>query len=174
MPDLQSELSKIANAWDTHEQVIRQPKEKRVNTVTYSGNATRDIFEFVKAFPGVFDQPTVVRKVTELGHKRSTVSALVTQMKRRGVVQTNNDGNLFTLETTYTPLVNPYAKAKREAKAVRKAKVAKIAKAASAGIAALTVDTVASRWDAETVLAHIGIKEAHKLFLELHSYFGGK
>lgn len=168
MPDLQSELSKIANAWDTHEQVIRQPKEKRVNTVTYSGNATRDIFEFVKTFPGVFDQPTVVRKVTELGHKRSTVSTLVTQMKRRGVVQTNNDGNLFTLETTYTPLVNPYAKA------MRKAKVAKIAKAASAGIAALTVDTVTSRWDAETVLAHIGIKEAHKLFLELHSYFGGK
>jgi len=177
MPDLQSELSKIANAWDTHEQEIRQPKEKEVNIIKYSGNATRDIFEFVKANPHTFDQTGVVNKLTEMGYKRSTVSALTTQMKRREMLYLNNDGHLFTTLHTYEPLANPYAKAKSKQKAQRKARVVKAVKpvkAASSGIAALQVDTTRSSWDAETVLAHMGIKEAHKLYLELHTYFGGK
>ena len=52
MPDLQSELSKIANAWDDQEKEIRkeQPKEKAM-TFTPTGNVSRDTFHFIQANP---------------------------------------------------------------------------------------------------------------------------
>ena len=51
---------------------------------------------------------------------------------------------------------------------------AKILAPKSAGIAALQADTAPSKWDADIVLANIGVKEAFKLYEALSKMFGGK
>ncbi len=145
-----------------------------------TGNMSKDVFDFIKANQYRYKQAAAAKAITELGYKNTSVHAILTQMKRAGIVKANIDGELFVTQDEYKPFSNPY-----KTNPVSKKKAApKKDKQPSAGIAALKPDAAAawtatdtlvqSKWDADTVLAHIGIKEAHKLYLELHTYFGGK
>ena len=65
---------------------------------------------------------------------------------------------------------------KKKAKPAKAIKV-QAPKSTSAGIAALQpveMRAVPAAWDADTVLAHIGVKEAFKLYEALSQIFGGK
>lgn len=173
MPDLQSELSKIASAWDTHEQQIRQPQqEKTVQQVT--GNASRDTFEFIKLNPRKHTHAEAVRAIVQLGYKSNTVHSLITQMKRAGLVNTDAGDLLYTEKTVYVPFTNPYKASL--AKSKTKAKPQK------AGIAALPVQAAEApverkqlvlKMTADDVLNKLDVKEAFKLYQELAKMFGG-
>lgn len=178
MPDLKSELVKVVSVWDAHEQEIRQPQKEKAAMQT-TGNMTRDTFEFVRLNPDKYTQEQAMNEMMKLGYKKNSVSSVLTQMRRTGHVALSIDHKLHTLADAYKPLHNPY-KPKVKAKQKVKAK-AKPAPAAAQGIAALAADTatvtvqppVKTQWSAEAVLAHMGIKEAHRLYLELSTYFGG-
>ena len=179
MPDLQSELSKIANAWDDQEKEIRQdkPKEKAM-TFTKTGNVSHDTFNFIKTNAHVHTAATACRAMETLGYKRASVHALITQMKRVGFLKYDTSDKLFAAVPEYKPFANPYKTAVKKAK-TKPAKAVKVQapKSASAGIAALQpveMRAVPAAWDADTVLAHIGVKEAFKLYEALSKMFGGK
>jgi hypothetical protein len=63
-------------------------------------------------------------------------------------------------------------------KATKKLKAKQVIEKAKAtrgeGIAALGAQpTLKLAWDVETVINNIGLKQAHALYRELHTYFGG-
>lgn len=175
MPDLQSELSKLASAWDTHEQEIRQPQqEKAMKAFEQTGNASRDTFEFIRINHNIYTQATAVSAMVGLGYKKSSISALLTQMKRTGLLAVDTGGHLFTTRDTYAPVGTPY-KPKSGRKQGRPKKVV------GAGIAALPVAEAPAqrkqlvlKLTAEDVLSKLDVKEAYKLYQELWNMFGGK
>lgn len=173
MPDLQTELSKIASAWDTHEQTIRQPQqEKAMETFKPTGNSSRDAFDFIRVNHNIYTQNRAVAALVQMGYKKSSVSALFTQMKRAGLIAMDVDGHLFATRDAYTPVGSPY-KAKPTRKSGRPKK--------SEGIAALPAAKVQEprkqlvlKLTAEDVLSKLDVKEAYKLYQELRNMFGGK
>jgi len=63
-------------------------------------------------------------------------------------------------------------------KATKKLKAKQVIEKAKAtrgqGIAALGAQPIVkTAWDVETVINNIGLKQAHALYRELHTYFGG-
>ena len=180
VPDLQSELSKIANAWDDQEKEIRkeQPKEKAM-TFTPSGNVSHDTFNFIKANAHIHTAATACRAMEAMGYKRSSVHALITQMKRVEFLKYDTHDKLFAAVPEYKPFSNPYKQSGPKKHRTTKPKADKVQapKSAGAGIAALKpaeTRIVPAVWDADTVLAHIGVKEAFKLYEALSKMFGGK
>lgn len=171
MPDLQSELSKLANAWDTHEQTIRhdshEPLQEKALRINKTGNTSRDLFHFIQAHPYKYTPLEVKQLMTEQGFNPTSVSSLITQMKRNNMLDTSDSGRIATTQPAYNPIINPYT-SKRPAKAKKSAP-------AGAGIAALTPAPEAkTTWDAETALANLSVKDAHALWVELNKMFGGK
>ena len=117
VPDLQSELSKIANAWDDQEKEIRQdkPKEKAM-TFTPTGNASRDTFHFIQANPCKYTPASACKSLTAMGYKYGSVHSLLTQLKRIEYIKANVDGELFTAIPEYKPFANHYKTAVKKAK----------------------------------------------------------
>lgn len=135
MPDLQSELSKIASAWDTHEQTIRnpqtqttqekamelQPTTNEITTVstynttsttnetfTKSGVCSRDTFDLIRLNPHKFTTVSAANKLVNLNYRKTSIFSLFTQMKRNGMLKEDEHGRLFTTVDAYTPFANPY------------------------------------------------------------------
>ena len=179
MPDLQTELSKIAQAWDTHEQNIRspQPQQEKVMTFKTTGNATRDIFAMVQQNQHKYTPKDMLGVLEPYGHGAKTVSSLIAQMKRAGLIFAGTGGQLFT---TFDEFVSLH----RLAKPAAKKRIVK--KSEKAGLTALVPDTMtvsavstvapqpAIVWTADNVLKNIGVAEAAKLYAELGKLFGGK
>ena len=182
MPDLQTELSKIAQAWDTHEQKIRtpQPQQEKVMTFKTTGNATRDIFAMVQQNQHKYTPKDMLDVMAQYNHGAKTVSSLIAQMRRAGLIFSDNDGRLFT---TFDEFVSLHKLTKKTPKIKTKARQAKPQKA---GLTALVPDTMtvsavstvapqpATVWTADNVLKNIGVAEAAKLYAELGKLFGGK
>lgn len=100
MPDLQSELSKLANAWDnnTHEETNQQPKEEAmetseaVHTYTYNGrNRIRDMFNDIKSNPGITKAQAIVNAMNA-GGAESTAITNVNLLVRSGLVKFDGKG----------------------------------------------------------------------------------
>lgn len=171
MPDLQSELGKIAQEWDTHESEIRQAPAKFKTT----GNATKDTFDFIRVNHNTYTQQRAAIALAELGYKKPSIQAVLTQMKLSGMLAVDVDGRLYTTQDAYTPLTNPYHKPKEKRKVGRPKKVA------GAGIAALPVaekKVVAAAVErpaltAADVLSKLSVSEAFELYRELQTYFKG-
>lgn len=190
MPDLQSELSKIASAWDSHEQAIRtpqhspQPQEKAMK-YAHTGVLTRDVFALIKDNPSDFTPSAVATFMENRGYKNNSIHAIITQMKKAGVFVLNDDGRLYTTAPEYKPFANPYSATKKslreKAKAKAQAKATSAAKEqaeAWAGIAALQPATTPKKetvkmFTAKEVLSVLNVTEAYALYAELSKMFGG-
>ena len=150
---------------------FQSPKEK---VMKKTGSASRDTFDYIKDTPCTHNQAT--HALVAMGYKKSTVSALITQMKRVGFLKYDTADKLFAAVPEYKPFANPYKTAVKKAKA-KPAKAVKVQAPKSAGIAALKpaeTRIMPAAWDADTVLANIGVKEAFKLYEALSQMFGGK
>ena len=180
MADLKTEMSKVLNAWekDEHDTLARPmvplPDGRVVFGVT--NNVSRETFNFVKNNPAQTHQ-TVTEALAKRGFKKTSVASLLTQFVKQGMISRDADGTYSAEVDAYSPLKSA-KKLRADGKTKPKAKVVKVPR--SSGIAALKVvpttintSSVATAWDAETVINNIGLKQAHKLFLELQTYFGG-
>ena len=193
MPDLQSELAKLANAWDSHEQIIRNPettKEKTMQTnqtplaITKTGNLSRDLFNCAQQ--RLQTRVQLSDAMESVGYNKVSARSLITQMIRAGVMAYQGDV-LITLIPEYAPVGNPskpspqrtYTR-KNLLKPVKPIKTPK-----AAGLAALPVTKeeapqqptparLVRMQTATEVLANMSVVEAHKLYVELAKIFGGK
>lgn len=227
MPDMQSELLRALEEgkrkflhntikdWDEHEQIIRNPQHQTTQEkamelqttndtptqqFTKSGVCSRDTFDLIRLNPHKFTTVTAANRLANIGYRKTSIHAMYTQMRRNGMIQTDDYGRLFTDLPEYTPFNNPYKKnpvnnPKSLRGRMRGAKAKKAAPAptqAPAGLAALPMlkDEVTGVTQApersiipvrltrlqtaDEVLANMSVAEAHKLYVVLGKMFGSK
>jgi hypothetical protein len=103
MPDLQTELSKVIHAWETPT-VQTQPTTPAARSHYFkpTNNVTRRTFDFVRDNPGL-PRARINNEMVRLGFNYKSVSALLGEMIRQGLIRNNNDA-LFVTQAEYTPL----------------------------------------------------------------------
>jgi len=173
MPDIQTEMQKILQAWDTPEttQPTEQPKGTKLFTPTT--NTSRTTFELVRDDPGL-PKKEYVRKLEAMGHKSASTSSLLSQMIRQGQLWVGSDGALHPNAKEYAPLkpAKTFAKQQGIKTAPKKTKSYKVI-TPKAGITALVDEPVNKRSKIESILDEISLSDAHELYRQLHRYFGG-
>jgi pterin-4a-carbinolamine dehydratase len=178
MPDIQTEMQKILQAWEQPEttETTEQPKESTVFKPT--NNVTKATFNFIRDNAGC-TRVHAIQKIVQDGHKKSSVSSLIGQMLRQGHITKNNYGMLYPNGTEYTPIKSSKTIANREKK-VKTLKV-KTYKVAAKGLAALVNKPIAEafnhqpdiRTSLDVIMDSISLSDAHDLYRRLHQYFGG-
>ena len=184
MPDIQTEMQKILQAWDKPEvpettQPTEQPKGKRM--FAPSNNVSQDTFNFIRDNAGCA-RHEVVRLLVQQGHKKSSVSSLIGQMLRQGLVWQGGDGALYPNAKEYAPIKSARTlanQAKKAAKAAAeksfKVKTHKKYKTKEvpvpAGITSLVSDLKAVD-RVQEIMNTISLPEAKRLYNSLATYFG--
>lgn len=190
MPDIQTEMQKILQAWDNETfettQLTEQPKETIVFTPTTQ--TSRATFEIVRDDPGL-SKKEYIRKLEAMGHKSASTSSLLSQMVRQGMLWVGTSGGLHPNAKEYTPLkpAKTFAKQQGIKLIPRKTKTFKVktpkpskqamdaAAEAMGGINMLVepIHTRVYKSKVETILDDISLSDAHELYRKLHQYFGG-
>jgi hypothetical protein len=185
MPDLQTALSNVLNEWAKDDQPVTQsqpqPQEKQTMTAqafTITNNVSRATFDFVRDNPGLFHND-IKRKLTDKGYKESSVTALISQLRRAGQLARLADGTYHATAKEYAPIKQAHKQAKTKKPVAKQAKTKK-PELKSEGIAALQpvaapapAPVVISN-DVEYILSTLPIKQARSLYDELHKIFGVK
>ena len=142
MPDLKTEMSKVLNEWENHEQSIRTPKKMANGRVvfTVTNNVSRETFNHVKANPNITSAQACA-VLEKRGFKESSVGSLLVQFVKQGMMSRDESGRYKTIVPEYTPLKSN--KATKAARAVQppKRKVGR-PKGTSMGIAALKAEFI--------------------------------
>jgi len=180
MPDIQTEMQKILQAWEEpylKPETTEQPKETTVFKPT--NNVSQQTFNFVRDNAGC-TRVHAIQKLVQSGHKKSSVTSLIGQMLRQGHITKNNYGMLYPNGDEYRPIKAAKAVAKQEAKAKKpktfKLKTSKTTEPSqeSLGLAALVLDHKPDiRTKLDALLDEISLNDAHELYRRLHLYFGG-
>jgi hypothetical protein len=184
MPDIQTELQKILQAWETPEPIETTETNTEEPMFNPTTNTSRATFDIVRDQPGL-TRNDYVRLLVKQGHKKSSTSSLLAQMLRQGHIWKDATGTLRPNQTEYKPLKS-YTTIKNKAKKVKPAKSYKVitsgmpkpsadalaaAEEAMGGINVLIDRPVRSKID--TILDDISLSDAHELYRQLHKYFGG-
>jgi hypothetical protein len=179
MPDIQTEMQKILQAWEQPEVTEQPPKDTAMFTPTT--NTSRATFELVRDDPGL-PKAQYIRKLEVFGHKKASTSSLLSQMVRQGMLWADSSGCLRPNAKEYAPLkpAKTFAKQQGIKIAHKKLKVKTSAPAkkyktkevpVSAGIAAL-VDEHKTRDEVQHIMDTISLPDAKRLHKALNEYFG--
>jgi hypothetical protein len=174
MPDLQTEMQKILQDWETPE--TTQPTEEPMFTTTT--NTSRASFEIVRDDPGL-PKAQYIRKLEALGHKKSSTSSLLSQMVRQGHLWVDSSGCLRPNQKEYKALKSATT-LKNKTKKATPAKTSKVITSTpkTNGIDALVAEhtevvrQLSLRSKVDTILDEISLSDAHALYRHLHQYFG--
>lgn len=176
MPDLQTEIKKVLQHWENVEpiettQPTEQPKGPKLFAPT--NNVTKATFNFIRDNSGC-SRTDAVRILVQQGHKKSSVSSLIGQMLRQGLVWKDSDGLLRPNSAEYTPIKSARTIANREkkAKVVKPAKTFKVKTSEAAkGITSLVATPVTSD-RVQEIMDTINLPDAKRLHRALNEYFG--
>jgi len=171
MPDMRTEMRKVVETWDMTK-TDQQPKEQTIKHIPFfkvTNNVTRATFDYVKNNPRQSCKE-ICAALEKDGYKSTSVGSLLTQFVKNGLCVRDNMNNYTALVNEYSPIkVRKQPKAKQAKQVIEKAKATR-----GQGIAALSPQPIVkTAWDVETVINNIGLKQAHELYRELHTYFGG-
>lgn len=178
---LQEALEKSVQAWDkdTPEAKAVEAPSKGPQLFQPTSNATRVTFNTIRDNPGRHRR-VITQSIVKQGYTVKSISSLITQMLRQGMVIERN-GCLFATIPEYTPIKSYKTMHKKAAPAPAPAPKQKQPQKTS-GIAALAEPVapapapvqINSAWDADTILEHLSIKQARALYNELRDIFGDK
>ena len=163
MPDIQTEMQKILQAWEEPE-TTETTKETTVFKTTT--NTSRASFEIVR------DQPyktkgEYVKLLALKGFKSSSTSSLLSQMTRQGLLSVDDMGLMHTNQAEYRPLKSVKVFKGKKVK-TSKLRTSEVVEAPKPRLIDLPVRT-----NIEVILDTITLSEAHELYGKLHRYFGG-
>lgn len=176
MPDIKTALSGILSEWEL-DNINKIKQEKQVETKPYfsiTNNVTRETFEYVRQHPSS-GYKEIAAALEKRGYKPSSVGSLLTQFIKNGLCKRD-------AQNRYTAIVDEYRPIKMASKKLKVKQVIQKAKTTRGeGIAALGAQPtprvapapIVTAWDADTIINNIGLKQAHALYKELHTYFGG-
>jgi hypothetical protein len=204
MPDIKTALEKAlaqtANAWaadDEAHQKIQPQQEKPVPKKYFqtTNNVTRVTFDCVRDNPGM-TRVEVAREMAKQGFNSKSVSSLLGQMLRQGMMR-ENSRLLYANTKEYTPIkARSTKKAKpvpdlapapapmpeRKKVTIVNTRTGEVINPKPAGIAslpatqmttALYTTPVEKPWEPSDVIDKLSLRQAHALFKELRNIFVG-
>lgn len=169
MPDIQTEMQKILQAWEQPEPPQQHQGPKLFEP---TNNVTKATFNFIRDNSGCA-RKDAIRLLVQQGHKKPSVASLIGQMLRQGHIWRDSDGLLRPNGTEYTPIKSSKTIANREkkAKVVKPAKTFKVKTSESKGITSLVATPVTTD-RVQEIMNTISLPEAKRLYNSLATYFG--
>jgi hypothetical protein len=195
MPDIKTALEKAlaqtANAWaadDAAHQKIQPQQEKPVPKQYFktTNNVTRITFDCVRDNPGM-TRVEVARELAKQGFNSKSVSSLLGQMLRQGMMR-ENSRLLYVNSNEYTPIkATSSKKAKpvpdlapapaptqpRKHVTIVNTRTGEVINPKPAGIAALPTAPVEKPWEPSDVIDKLTVRQALALFKELRNILVG-
>lgn len=177
MPDMKSALAAALNEWNQPEQTVQTQTQSQPNLppfFTRTTDTSRNTFEHVRDNPHRTARQ-IADALTSQGHKKSSVTALLSQMARTGLITRQPDGTYFTSRNEYAPVKlsklrksrNASARAGRTTKAVEKPKIVLTRKEVAPPPAA----PVTPAYDVDALISTLTIAQARDLFAALKRMF---
>lgn len=147
----------------------RKPGTKFFETTT---NITRATFNEIRDNPA--ERMVVQYRLKQQGYKKNSVSSIITQMLREGMVVVDTDGKLRATLPEYRPL-KPWktrATTKSQAAAPAKPKIVLTKKKARGEPQRPVSNTLFLGWSAREILENLDIFQARAVYDELKQIFG--
>jgi hypothetical protein len=145
-----------------------------------TNGVTQATFNYVRDNPNL-TSAQIAKNLETLGFKTSSTSSLVYQMARQGLLHKDNDNRFTTIAREYSPL-----KAKLNRKLVKQLKpvhrvdiprgthgIAALTPSATPTVIPPTPSATPPALTAKYIMETLSIKEAHALYREMQSMFGG-
>lgn len=152
MPDLKSELSKVLTEWGP-KPVPDEATPKR------DTNVTKSVFDYVKANPGARASTAATYLKDTYGFKPASTTSLMAQMVRKNILR-REDSCYYAVTPDYVPI----SSVKDDAVPQRpRAKWPKF-------LGEVVTPQVAPK--ATVDIESLSVREAHRIYLELHKFFG--
>jgi hypothetical protein len=145
MPDIKSELSKVLTEWEPKRDI----------------NVTKSVFDYVQANPGTRASTAAAYLNVTYGFKPASTTSLMAQMVRSGSMR-REDSCYYVTCDTYVP-IKPTASPRR----VKKPKAAVVV-----APVAPVVAPAKPKFDMESIITSLSVREAFDLYRELHEFFG--
>lgn len=180
MPTIQDELKKALGQWNPE----YRKEDKPVPRFAVTNNVSRVTFEFVKNNPGL--TATEAGKVlAKQGQNPSSVTSIMAQMAKQGTLR-REGFTYFAVAKEYVPVSIAALKAARvaakkaDAKEVETVVNAAIKKAHDKRMDPIDPPAPAAaapvpekpKFDMESILTSMSVREAYAVYRELHEFFG--
>jgi hypothetical protein len=175
-------LQAVIDHWDNDDKSLSTTKEQPAMTTQpqffqVTNGVTQATFNYVKDNPGL-TSAQISENMKRLGYKATSTSSLVYQMARQGLLHKDNENRFTAIAREYSPL-----KGKLNRKPIKPAHRVDIPRGTH-GIAALTPSATPTVipptpsaappiLTAKYIMETLSIKEAHALYREMQSMFGG-
>lgn len=174
MPDIQTEMQKILQAWEQPETTEQPPKDTAM--FTPSTNTSRATFEIVRDNPGL-PKAEYIRKLETMGHKKASTSSLLAQMTRQGHLWVDSSGCLRPNQAEYRPLKSATTlknKPAKTSKVITSKKYKTKEVPVPVGITALVENHTErkTRDEVQHIMNTISLPDAKRLHKALNEYFG--
>lgn len=162
----------LARKWAEDDAAHKQMEEakpdgRRFFSVT--NNVSRVTFEYIKANPSTRTEAT--KALVAKGFKDNSVTALIGQMLRAGMMVTDASGFLKVTQPEYTPIPQAH-KQSTKVKKVSMPKRPVSSRPAPPPVPALVPAPAVVTNEVEHILNTLPIKQARALYDELHKIFG--
>lgn len=131
-------------------------------------NVSRATFNYIKSNPST--RVDTIAALSRQGFNPSSVSSLIAQMSRHGMLKADALGVLRVTQSEYTPI--PSTKPKKKVVIMRKRPVSSSPESAPAFAFAPAPAPMVVTNEVEHILNTLPIKQAHALYVELHKIFG--
>lgn len=165
----------LARKWAEDDAAHKQMEEakpdgRRFFSVT--NNVSRVTFDYIKANPSTRTEAT--KALVAKGFKDNSVTALIGQMLRAGMMVTDASGFLQVTQPEYTPIPQSHKQAKhsKKVKKVAMPKQPVSSDSAPPPVPAPVPAPAVITNEVEHILNTLPIKQARALYDELHKIFG--
>ena len=191
MPDIQTALSKVLEAWEKDDETTNQPEKQVEQAQTKphlfktTNNVTRNTFNAVRDNPGM-TRKVVLAKLENQGHKLASTTSILSQMIKQRLVREEDNGMLYANFKEYLPLkgtAKPKVKAKRMTKAFKEAVAIVKTKPIEAAPQpqATGITKAQSAWtntrrvvDIDEWLSEVPLMQARMVYMRLKEIFEGE
>lgn len=175
MPDIQTEMQKILQAWEQPETIETTETTKEETVFTPTTNTSRASFEIVRDNP-YKTKNEYIKLLGQQGHKKASTSSLLAQMVKQGLLAFDDAGLMHANQNEYRPLKSAKTIAKKN-KLVKTNNVITSKKYKTKevpvpeGIAALVAEHN-NKDRVQEIMDTINLPDAKRLYRALAEYFG--
>lgn len=158
----------LAKQWASDDEAhgkMEQAQKTGKRLFAPTNNITRATFDLINRHPAA--RVEILGRLKADGYNGNSVSSLITQMLRQGMVVLGSDGKLRTTVPKYVPL-KPW---KYRAVAQTKPKIV-LRKKEAREEPQRPVSTPSPVWSVDDVLTQLNIRQARAVYDELHKIFG--
>lgn len=176
MPDIQTEMKKVMQAWEQPYPITQPIKEPEMTNTTPRPTAfvqttgvTEATFNIVRDQSGL-PKKEYIRILSAQGYKKASTSSILSQMIKQGQIWVDSSGFLQPNQKAYTPLKGHYKRRAPVAKVVKSAKTFKVKTSESKGIVSL-VPTATPTDRVQEIMNTLSLPDAKRLYNSLATYF---